>query len=101
MEEDQAQGIRFFDTRSRIGRVRYLAYGWAIGAILLPFTFTGVYLILSGSVLWGGVILLVMWIIGTPIHFTFMIRRLHDLGRTGWWCLIYAMTIPFSIVRFL
>ncbi|HEY1773962.1 MAG TPA: DUF805 domain-containing protein [Gammaproteobacteria bacterium] len=101
MDEEQATHIRLFDISSRIGRLRYLAYGWGLGLTLMPFTLTALYLMLHGSLLQAETILLLLWIFSTPIHFTFVIRRLHDMGRTGWWCVLYALPIPYSSFRVL
>jgi len=101
MDQDQATDIRFFDTISRIGRVRYLAYGWVLGMFVLPLTFIALYLILKGSQLSGLAILTALWLVSTPIHFSFMIRRLHDMDHSGWWSLLYVPAALSSIIRFL
>lgn len=99
MDQGQATEIKFFDVSSRIGRVRYLGYGWALGMALLPFTLAALYLLFHGSVLRGFVILMVLEIISAPIQFTFMIRRLHDMDRSGWWSLLSVPGMLSSAIK--
>ncbi|HEY0064620.1 MAG TPA: DUF805 domain-containing protein, partial [Telluria sp.] len=78
----------------RIGRLRYLAYSFAaIAAALLLSTClhalatsASVRLEMVSPVVWG-VLLLVIGV-------GFARRRLHDLGRSGWWSLLQF--IPFA-----
>jgi uncharacterized membrane protein YhaH (DUF805 family)/type II secretory pathway pseudopilin PulG len=99
MDEHQATDIKFFDASSRIGRLRYLAYGMGVVVLLLP------ALIIAG-ILTGIKLFVLSWLILAACYIfmltmsiVFGIRRLHDLGRTGWWMLIIPIAAVFSLLN--
>lgn len=101
MDEGVASEVRFFHLSSRIGRLRYFAYSVVMSYASMPFYVTGTVLMLRHSYLTGLSLVLVADIFFIPIQITFLIRRLHDLDRSGWWCLFYAVLVPFGLVSVL
>jgi|GEM_PF-1383305 len=98
MDGEAVTGIKFFDLSSRLNRLRYFSYGIAVSWVSIPIHMVGLSFMLHHSLLLSGIIDLAAGLLGIPIQFTFMIRRLHDLDRSGWWSLIYApMTLFFFL----
>jgi uncharacterized membrane protein YhaH (DUF805 family)/type II secretory pathway pseudopilin PulG len=86
---DVASDIRFFDASSRIGRVRYLAYPWGILLIVLPVLIIGGLTFLVHMAFVGVLLFIAVEIFALVMGGVFIVRRLHDFGRSGWWSLIY------------
>ena len=100
MGETPAGDIRFFDAVSRIGRLRYFAYGMGIFLLILP------ALILAGM-LWalkmpflGGVVIVAAYIFMITMGIVFGVRRLHDLGWSGWWMLVTPVSVICTVCNF-
>jgi len=96
--DEQADDIQYFHVSSRIGRVRYLAYSSVLGLVALPILLVASFLTLRHENLMGAAVQLVSDVFIIPIQFTFVIRRLHDMDRSGWLSLIYGAVIPFSLL---
>jgi type IV pilus assembly protein PilA len=93
MDGEQDQGIRFFHASSRIGRLRYFAYGMGLFALALPvLVLAGILFAFQMAVL-GGLLLAAAYIFMLTMGVVFGVRRLHDLDRTGWWMLITPVSI--------
>ncbi|MPW45511.1 DUF805 domain-containing protein [Acinetobacter guerrae] len=76
--------------------IAYLALGVFVGVFSLN-TFSindRVMDLFSGAM---GIGVLILWVVVAYFHIVFLIRRLHDLNRSGWLCLL--LLIP--IVQFL
>lgn len=91
MDTGQSADIRFFELNSRIGRLRYLAYGTglllltAVGLMLC----SALYNLSSAlSVALLGVVYIGMLVMSIALG----VRRLHDLDKSGWWLLL--MIVP-------
>ena len=85
--EPIATDVRFFSLTSRIGRARFLAYN--IGLMLLalvPGLLCGVALVFSPRL--GGLLMLVLELALLVMSISLMVRRLHDLDKSGWWALL-------------
>lgn len=95
MAGEPSTGVKFFHVSSRLNRLRYFSYSVTMAWASLPVTVAGLYLRLHQGYLAGDVLSFASDIFFVPIQFTFMIRRLHDIGRSGWWSLIYAILLPF------
>lgn len=94
MDREAASGIKFFHLSSRLNRLRYFSYGIAMSWISMPIFIASIFFMLRHALLMGVMINLAAELFFIPIQFTFMIRRLHDLDRNGWWSLIYAAVVP-------
>ncbi|GGZ02723.1 DUF805 domain-containing protein [Pseudoduganella plicata] len=87
---------RPFAASGRIGRVRYLAYG-----------FVGMFLVMLAAAMLGGVVgttgaseqvsgAMVQIVVGSLVLALTLIlarRRLNDMGRTGWWGLLLLVPL--------
>jgi len=93
MEEPVATDIRFFDLNSRIGRLRYLAYGLGLVLLCVVPAFIGGMLMAVSAVL-GTVFLGLIYIAMLVLSIAFGVRRLHDLDKSGWWLLL--MIVPLA-----
>lgn len=94
MDQEQATEIKFFDAGSRIGRARYLAYPWGVILLTLPIgVVAGIVAAFKLTFLAMAIFILVE-IFALVMSGVFMVRRLHDFNRSGWWSLIYwALTL--------
>lgn len=80
-------GIRFFNLTSRIGRLRFLAYGVALMLVLIvPFIIA--LALAKVSVPLSLAISGLIYIVALVLSISFMVRRLHDLDNSGWWVLL-------------
>lgn len=92
----------FYSFRGRIGRLRYLAYfillTW-IAMIIAGATFPLV-ISLTGELKFTLGILLLLPSVLVVLYANIVpsVRRLHDLNRTGWWCLLNC--IPYINIIF-
>lgn len=91
MAEPVATEIRFFDLQSRIGRLRYLAYGLGLWLLASVPAFVGSLLFAVSGVL-GMAVLALTYIAAIVLSIGFGVRRLHDLDKSGWWLLL--MIVP-------
>ena len=91
MEEPVATDIRFFDLNSRIGRLRYLAYGLGLGLLFIIPVFVGGMLMAVSTVL-GMAVLVLAYVAMLIFSLALGVRRLHDLDKSGWWLLL--MIVP-------
>lgn len=85
--------------KGRFGRLRYLTYSMVMGVVtaILVTAIITMGKSLGGEagkvVDIGGIVL--MYAILLPVSFIFMIRRLHDFNRSGW----YSLTILVPLVN--
>ncbi|WP_428244037.1 DUF805 domain-containing protein [Gynuella sp.] len=105
-EQNEPYGkIRLFSPSTRIGRIRYLAYlmvaslifylAAALVSVVAPM------LLNSGAISVSQLLLLAIPLYLVMIYFSvvLMIQRLHDLNRSGWFCLLAI--VPLLNVLFL
>lgn len=85
-----ATEIRFFSYRSRIGRLRYFAYGMGTALLLLPAVLAGGILYALQAHLLAFLLFGAAYVFMITMSFVFAVRRLHDMDASGWWCLIIA-----------
>nr|WP_256489347.1 DUF805 domain-containing protein [Pleionea sp. CnH1-48] len=82
---------------SRIGRIRYLAYSFGV-TFLMAMLLGIVFAITGGSFdnLSGGITMIlgaVFYVGIIVLTFVMMIRRLNDLGQSGWLSLLYLIPL--------
>ncbi len=100
MDDNQEADIRFFDASSRIGRLRYFAYGMGVFGLLSPALILGAVLMFGLKMLvLGALLLIACYIFFLIMSIVFGIRRLHDLGQTGWWILISGVCIAIGLMH--
>lgn len=90
--EAEATDIAFFDLNSRIGRLRYLAYGVGIGLLSVPLLVL-CYIIGLAVPAIGVALGAVAYIALIVFNWGFMVRRLHDIDKSGWWSLLAFVPI--------
>ena len=101
MNGEPTTEIRFFAYSSRIGRLRYFAYGMGTFLLLLP------ALILAGILFALKLHFLAYLLCGASyifmitMGFVFAVRRLHDMGASGWWSLIIGAAMLSTILKYL
>jgi len=102
-ELNQEQGTLYIPSvisfNGRIGRMRYLAYGMGINFLLMLVMVP----VMGASAFVGGtgenmsamtmVTLGVFYIATIVISVMFARRRLNDLNRSGWWCLLFIVPL--------
>lgn len=103
-QEDKTISEMFFTAKGRLNRLRYfkrsalLIFLEIFFAIIISVTFWEPSI--EDITVMGYVLFVVMIIAFTPSHYFLMIRRLHDLNKTGWLCLVTmipAVNAPFCI----
>ncbi|NHZ65592.1 DUF805 domain-containing protein [Massilia genomosp. 1] len=80
---------KMFQLNGRIGRVRYLVYASVI-SLVMTVAIGGVLAVLSQMAGFMALVVvgLLMWIPMFVILFYIIRRRLHDLGKSGWFALL-------------
>lgn len=110
--DDTPAEVKIFSPSGRIGRLRYLAYGTAMG--LISYAIMGVLFAMvlatgglngepSGGVLmFAGLLYAVVGIVGMVIGIFWIIKRLHDMDKTGWLALLMIVPlVNFILILFL
>ena len=90
-EDPVATDIELFSLTSRIGRLRYLAYGMAFGLLAIVPMFLCFLLMLASPAI-GTFALLALDVVLIVFGTGLAVRRLHDLDKTGWLALL--MIVP-------
>lgn len=82
--------------KGRLGRVRYLGYSMVISfiAMIAIFAIGGIASVIGGGS--GSTVLtvlgIIVYLVMLPCSFILMIKRFHDMNRTGW--LSLALIVP-------
>jgi uncharacterized membrane protein YhaH (DUF805 family) len=84
-----------FSWDGRIGRLQYLL--GLILSILCVFVGAGLASIARGAG-WAGIALIVPFVAFFWIKFAIAVKRLHDLGKSGGWCLLLFVPIVGFVV---
>jgi len=92
---DATQPVRLFSASGRIGRARYIAYGF--GLYLLSMLAGVVGARLFGEV--GAVLATVAWVAMAVLGVMLTIQRCHDFNVTGWLALL--IVVPLANLAFL
>lgn len=91
-DEPVASEIRFFSLTERIGRLRYLAYGVGLGLLtLVPLVLC--YLVALAVPFVGGALAVLAYIALIVFSWGLMVRRLHDMDKSGLWSLLAFVPI--------
>jgi uncharacterized membrane protein YhaH (DUF805 family)/type II secretory pathway pseudopilin PulG len=100
MNEQQSDEIRFFDAVSRIGRLRYFAYGMGLFLMVLPALILAAILLAFKMFVLAGVVFVLCYLFMIIMGVVFGVRRLHDLGWSGWWMIITPGSALCTIVNY-
>jgi uncharacterized membrane protein YhaH (DUF805 family) len=89
---------RVFSTKGRIGRVRYIAYSTAVSMVfVLIFIAIAAMVAMSSSGEGGaamiGLMAVVLYIPLFAVGFIMAIRRVHDMGHSGWLSLLILVPL--------
>lgn len=92
IEHEEVGELNIWGVSGRIGRVRYLAWSLVLALVSIPVI--GIcQLSLMASVFLGGALLIVAYVAMTVISVMFGAKRLHDLGWSAWWMLLFIVPI--------
>ena len=97
-EGQQVTEIKFFDAFTRIGRLRMFVYPLAVVLLVLPFAILVAVLCFMHLTVLGVLLGLALYVFMITMQFVFMVRRFHDMDRSGWWSLVYGGLYIGSIV---
>jgi len=91
---DETQPVKIFSVSGRIGRARYVAWGFAFYMLF------GIIMGVAGALgQAAGVILIVAWLALVVIAFMLTVQRCHDFNTSGWLSLL--MLVPLVNLIFL
>ena len=101
--------VKLFSSRGRMGRLRYIGYGFVLNIIALSiFSVLGIIAAILIPLLapddTGAVMAVVIGVIGLPvlvINFLWAIQRCHDFNATGWWSLILLFPLAGLVLWFI
>jgi len=92
--------LRWKDYRGRSTRTEFWMYVlWSYLAIIGFYIFYGLVMYLTGAADGGpinivfGVLLIVLVVVTATAHLAVAVRRLHDMGLSGWWMLLSLVPI--------
>lgn len=99
--QDELYEPNIFSFNGRIGRLRYLAYSFAVNFVLMlvMIPLMGATAFVGGAAgpesmgVLGMVAMAVFYIVTIVISVMFSKRRLNDLNRSGWWFLLFIVPI--------
>ena len=97
---DELYQPRFLSFHGRIGRLRYLAYGFGLSMLLM----LAIIPLIGASALMGGgspesmgpvtmILVGIIYVAAIVVSIMFAKRRLNDLNRSGWWCLLFLVPL--------
>lgn len=100
MDGEAAAEVHLFSYSTRLNRLRFFVYLGAVSLTMVvpAFIIAGLLIALKHLIL-GGLIILAGLIFYETMHIVLAIRRLHDVGRNGWWALIYPLTLVISFAK--
>jgi uncharacterized membrane protein YhaH (DUF805 family) len=95
---DETYQPKLLQVSGRIGRMRYLAYSAAIGLLMIP-VILAVFIMDVSSIAKGsvpGALIALLVVVGIAVlacSIILMRRRLNDMGRTGWFMLLFLVPL--------
>lgn len=103
-QEDSTFLEMFLSINGRLNRFRYFKRSFLLLIIetILAFAIVAAFMEPSGQNIStaGYIAFILMIIVFVPPHYMLMIRRLHDLNKTGWMCLIMLIPLVNTIFSF-
>ncbi|MES9844065.1 MAG: DUF805 domain-containing protein [Candidatus Sedimenticola sp. PURPLELP] len=98
---DEKYQPKIFSVAGRIGRLRYLAYSTATNLLLMLLMILlsgGTAFIEGGQDQAAGLLGVLFYVATVAFAVIFTVRRLNDLDRSGWFCLLWF--VPFINLLF-
>lgn len=92
--------LNIWGIEGRIGRMRYIAWSMVFMFALFPALLIGA-LAIKASVLLGGLVMTVIGIAAIIVGIQISVKRLHDIGWSGWLLLITLIPFVGSIFQLL
>ncbi len=92
--------LNIWGIEGRIGRMRYVAWSMVFMLAIAPAMLISV-LALKASVLLGGLLITVAGVVAMIIGIQISIKRLHDIGWSGWLLFISLIPVAGSIFQLL
>lgn len=90
--QNEEVGAEFFAFSGRLGRLRFITYGVFSAFLVMLVGGIGAAILIPVSAEFGVLLYAAFMLITTVYGFSLYIRRLHDLGQSGWWSLL--MFVP-------
>lgn len=88
--------LKIFGVTGRIGRLRYLAWSFVLMLLVMPVYMIGAGLMMASEVL-GALVLGCVVIVAVVISIQIGVKRLHDIGWSGWLLLVTIIPLVGSI----
>lgn len=99
-DDNEVGELNIWGIEGRIGRMRYIAWSMVFMFALFPALLIGA-LAIKASVLLGGLIMTVIGIAAIIVGIQISVKRLHDVGWSGWLLLITLIPFVGSIFQLL
>lgn len=99
-ELDEVAELNIWGIKGRLGRMRFIAWSLLLMLAMVPAMLFGT-LIMQSSVMLGGFLLVVMGLLVSVVAIQFSIKRLHDIGWSGWLLLISLVPVLGGIFQLL
>ena len=97
---DDVGELNIWGIEGRLGRMRYIAWSMVFMLAMAPATLICI-LALKASALLGGLLIAVTAVVAIIIGIQISVKRLHDIGWTGWLLLISLIPVVGSIFQIL
>lgn len=94
--DDEVGELNVFGVTGRIGRLRYIAWSFVMMLALIPLYGVGVGAMFANEAL-GGLLMIVAVIIALVVSVQIGVKRLHDIGWSGWLWLLQLIPLVGSI----
>ena len=99
-EPDHMADISIWGIEGRLGRMRFIAWSLVLMLAMAPAMLFGT-LIMQSSMMFGGFLIVAMALLVSVVAIQFSVKRLHDIGWSGWLLLVSFVPVLGSIFQLL
>lgn len=99
-ELDEVAELSIWGIEGRLGRMRFIAWSLVLMLAMAPAMLFGT-LIMQSSMMLGGFLIVAMALLVSVVAIQFSVKRLHDIGWSGWLLLISFVPVLGSIFQLL